>query len=362
MSEHMLSGASSDETPALGTHLLDRPGMRVVDLSIEIYEGMPIFPAHQRPFVMVNQTHDGWRALWHGGWVRSAQLGDERAHRNAHRRGPGVPRGRRLGRAHAAGVLLAAGDLPRRIARAPPRLAHARGTRAGAGQQRAGDPPGRHRPAPHGHAARTFPSAAYLTDQTGLNRDAARWLAERGVVNIGIDAVAIDHSDDEAFSGHMICAEYRISNTENLVNLDNFVEPAVHLLRAAHPLPERDRLARASDRLAGGPTFIAGTAETLVSEAPQPSGPRSCLSRSRISVGTIREALAQEFDLTEEELQERLPSGRQLTFVNRVAWALAHMKIARLVESPRRGVYRITQRVVPKSARIAPDSGGLTRV
>lgn len=61
-------------------------------------------------------------------------------------------------------------------------------------------------------------------------------------------------------------------------------------------------------------------------------------------VRTIREALAQEFDLTEEELQERLPSGRQLTFVNRVAWALAHMKIARLVESPRRGVYRITQR------------------
>ena len=61
-------------------------------------------------------------------------------------------------------------------------------------------------------------------------------------------------------------------------------------------------------------------------------------------VKTIREALAQRFDLTEAELQERLPSGRQLTWVNRVAWALAHMKIAALVESPRRGVYRITPR------------------
>ena len=61
-------------------------------------------------------------------------------------------------------------------------------------------------------------------------------------------------------------------------------------------------------------------------------------------VTTIREALAQEFELSEEELQERLPNGRQLTFINRVAWALAHTKIARLVESPRRGVYRITQR------------------
>ena len=61
-------------------------------------------------------------------------------------------------------------------------------------------------------------------------------------------------------------------------------------------------------------------------------------------VRTIRETLAQEFGLTEEELQERLPSGRQLTFVNRVAWALGHVRIARLVESPRRGVYRITTR------------------
>ena len=28
--------------------------------------------------------------------------------------------------------------------------------------------------------------------------------------------------------------------------------------------------------------------------------------------------------LTDQELEERLPSGRQQTYVNRVAWALAH--------------------------------------
>ena len=34
---------------------------RIVDLTVEIYEGMPIFAAHQRPFMMVNQTHAQWR-------------------------------------------------------------------------------------------------------------------------------------------------------------------------------------------------------------------------------------------------------------------------------------------------------------
>src|SRR5687768_11116814 len=61
-------------------------------------------------------------------------------------------------------------------------------------------------------------------------------------------------------------------------------------------------------------------------------------------VQVIRETLAEQFGLTEEELEERLPSGRQQTYVNRVAWALAHLKGAACVESPRRGVYRITDR------------------
>ena len=61
-------------------------------------------------------------------------------------------------------------------------------------------------------------------------------------------------------------------------------------------------------------------------------------------VQPIRDTLAEQFGLTHEELEERLPSGRQQTYVNRVAWALAHLKGAACIESPRRGVYRITDR------------------
>lgn len=48
------------------------------------------------------------------------------------------------------------------------------------------------------------------------------------------------------------------------------------------------------------------------------------------------------FNLSDEELQEMLPSGKQGVFVNRVAWAKAHLKIAGLLESPKRGSFRIT--------------------
>lgn len=54
--------------------------------------------------------------------------------------------------------------------------------------------------------------------------------------------------------------------------------------------------------------------------------------------------LAEVFHLSEEEQKELLPSGRQAIFHNRVAWARAYMKMAKLIENPQRGVFRITVR------------------
>ena len=60
--------------------------------------------------------------------------------------------------------------------------------------------------------------------------------------------------------------------------------------------------------------------------------------------GELRESLAEQFRLTEEDRKALLPSGRQRTFDNRVHWAIFYLKKALLLESPRRGVYRITER------------------
>lgn len=73
---------------------------------------------------------------------------------------------------------------------------------------------------------------------------------------------------------------------------------------------------------------------------------------------TLREAveeLAEQFKLTEEERKELLPSGSQFTFANRVGWARTYMNKAALLESTRRGYFRITQRGRDVLAKNPPE-------
>lgn len=56
------------------------------------------------------------------------------------------------------------------------------------------------------------------------------------------------------------------------------------------------------------------------------------------------EALALEFELTDAERRELLPSGQQEIFVNRVSWARTYLTKAALFQTPRRGYFQITSR------------------
>ena len=58
----------------------------------------------------------------------------------------------------------------------------------------------------------------------------------------------------------------------------------------------------------------------------------------------VYDVLAQRFSLTEDEKTEVLPSGRGLRFQNRVLWARSYLTNAGLLESPKRGYFRITDR------------------
>jgi restriction system protein len=56
------------------------------------------------------------------------------------------------------------------------------------------------------------------------------------------------------------------------------------------------------------------------------------------------EALADHFNLTPSERAELLPSGQQGIFKNRIGWARTYLKKAGLIEAPKRGVFKITDR------------------
>ena len=62
------------------------------------------------------------------------------------------------------------------------------------------------------------------------------------------------------------------------------------------------------------------------------------------STAEIRDAIAAQVALSADDLAQLLPSGKQTVFSNRVAWAQGYLKQAGLVESPKRGIYRITDR------------------
>jgi restriction system protein len=58
----------------------------------------------------------------------------------------------------------------------------------------------------------------------------------------------------------------------------------------------------------------------------------------------LSDALDIHFQLTETEKAELLPSGNQAIMRNRVGWARTYLKKALLLESPRRAVFKITER------------------
>ncbi|EHB50690.1 restriction endonuclease [Paenibacillus lactis] len=70
----------------------------------------------------------------------------------------------------------------------------------------------------------------------------------------------------------------------------------------------------------------------------------SVADRSEHKHSETIQKLAKFFGLSDEELRELLPSGRQAVFTNRVGWARTYLMKAGLIEYTRRGYCRITAR------------------
>ncbi|MBN1756852.1 MAG: restriction endonuclease [Chitinispirillaceae bacterium] len=61
-------------------------------------------------------------------------------------------------------------------------------------------------------------------------------------------------------------------------------------------------------------------------------------------MNALREELANELGLSEEDRNEMLPSGKMNTYRNRIGWARTYLKKANLLTSPARGTVQITDR------------------
>ncbi len=69
---------------------------------------------------------------------------------------------------------------------------------------------------------------------------------------------------------------------------------------------------------------------------------KALLSGSATHIKDVRARVSETENLTPADLEQRVPSGRQTLFANRVSWALLYMSRAGLVAKVRRAVYKLT--------------------
>jgi len=62
------------------------------------------------------------------------------------------------------------------------------------------------------------------------------------------------------------------------------------------------------------------------------------------AIRDVVDTLLSDFQISDEEREERLPSGKQRVIDNRAGWARSYLKNAGLIEVTRRGYHRITKR------------------
>ncbi|TCO75273.1 cyclase family protein [Marinisporobacter balticus] len=199
--------------------------LRLIDLSQEIFQGMSVFPMHQNTFIMTNMTHEenmqatGSKSL--GFSARNLLISE---HGGTHCDGVWEykPSGQTIDKMPidyfwGSAICIDLSHISPTKYIEPKDLEEALKNSGQTIYQ--GDIVLLYT----GHYDRYFNTDKWQTTYSGLSYASATWLAKQGVVNIGVDAPAIDHPDDLNFSGHLVCGEYDITNTENLCNLDKVV-------------------------------------------------------------------------------------------------------------------------------------------
>lgn len=194
-------------------------GIRLVDLSQEIYQGMPVFPLHQPTHIWQNISHEESVKKIGFEFATNNILINEHGGTHTDATYEFDPNGKYIndmpleyyyGPAICLDVSHVSPDgyiTPRDLEQALQRSGE---------QIERGDIVLLYT----GHWNRKFNTDEWLTRYCGLDYEGGKWLAERGVVNIGIDSPSVDNPVDMTYAGHLICREYGISNTENLINLD----------------------------------------------------------------------------------------------------------------------------------------------
>lgn len=195
---------------------------RLIDLSQEIFEGAPVFPGHPETLITVVDTFAGTRARFTEGYGYTAEKIDMSTHGTTHvdsishiDPSPGAPSIDQIPLEwfHTEAICLDLSDLPSKTYYTVQMIEEA--LDAFGLDIRQGDTV----LIDSGHYVRNWGKSGWLTDYSGLSREAAEYIFRRGAINIGQDAPSIDCALTTSFPAHQVCRELQRLNTENLANL-----------------------------------------------------------------------------------------------------------------------------------------------
>jgi kynurenine formamidase len=200
--------------------------IEIIDLSQEIYTGMPVFPGMPEVAVTVHAAHEAWDGLTDSELVSPAvnrlELGEHTGthvdainHMARWFRGQSIDtmplamfytEGVCLDLSHkAASELIGTVDLERALAEAGLEIQ-----------------PGDTVLLFTDHYRRSFGTPAWF-DGPGISAEAARWLGRQGIAAFGVETMApgVRHVSNREV--HHICGELGFTHYENLVNLHQLV-------------------------------------------------------------------------------------------------------------------------------------------
>jgi kynurenine formamidase len=199
---------------------------KVIDLSQEIYTGMPVYPGHAKTVIWEHMSHEeSGRMIGTGFSYRASGIMmcdhgpthiDSVSHLSTNPDAPSVDE-IPLEHCITSAICIDVSDVPVQTQFGPEKI-EAELKRWNL-DIRKGDTLLFYT----GHYDNYYGKPEYSTHQPGLTREATEYIIDKGVVNFGVDNTSPDMWLDKTYPCHTVCSERWVTHMENLCNLDKLV-------------------------------------------------------------------------------------------------------------------------------------------
>ncbi len=198
----------------------------IIDLSQEIYQGMPVYPGHLKTVVWTHASHDEVRRQLGGDFsyqtsgLMICDHGpthiDSVSHLTTDPSAPSVDQ-IPLSACVTSAICIDVSDIPRKTQFGADKIKSQ--LQKWGLEIKKGDTVLFYT----GHYDQYYGEPEYMTDYPGLDREATEFIIDEGCINFGVDSPSPDMWYDKTYPCHTVCGQRQVTHVENLCNLDKLI-------------------------------------------------------------------------------------------------------------------------------------------